>query len=86
MKEYTKNISRGIQWTFIKSLEDLDFVDDIALLTQRHQDIIAKTDIMDSPGKHTGLKINITKTKLMKINASQHQQHGLGRSGPICVH
>ena len=55
MKESTKDISTGIQWTFTESLEDLDFADDIALLSQRHQDIQAKTDIMDSLGKQIGL-------------------------------
>ena len=73
MKESTKDISRGIQWTFTESLEDLDFADDIALLSQRHQDIQAKTDIMDSLGKQICLNINITKTKLMKINARNEE-------------
>ena len=74
MKESTKDISRGIQWTFTESLEDLDFADVIALLSQRHQDIQAKTDIMDSLEKQMGLNINITKTKLKKINTRNEEQ------------
>ena len=34
---------RGIQWTFTTSLEDLDFADDLALLTHRIQDMKDKT-------------------------------------------
>ena len=43
---------RGIQWTFTTSLEDLDFADDLALLSHRIQ---------------VGLKVNATKTKLIPI-------------------
>ena len=46
MKESTKDINRGIQWTFTKSSEDLDFAGDIVLLPQRHENIQAKTDVM----------------------------------------
>ena len=38
MKQTTTNKKTGIQWTFTKQLEDLDFADDISLLSHRHQD------------------------------------------------
>ncbi|XP_062615396.1 uncharacterized protein LOC134277126 [Saccostrea cucullata] len=50
------------------SLEDLDFADDIALLSQRYKDIQSKTDDLVKYGRQIGLKINVNKTKLMKIN------------------
>ena len=68
MRESTKNISRGIQWKFTESLDDLGFADDIALLSQRHQEIKAKPDTMDALGKQIGPSFNGTKTKLTKIN------------------
>ena len=37
MKQATSD-KTGIQWTFTKQLEDLDFADDISLLSNRHQD------------------------------------------------
>ena len=39
MKRETVNVKRGITWTLMDTLEDLDFADDIVLLAHRHQDI-----------------------------------------------
>ena len=58
---------RGIQWTFKTSLEDLDFADDLALLSHRIQDIRDKTRALEVQSAKVGLKINATKTKLMSI-------------------
>ena len=58
---------RGIQWTFTTSLEDLDFADDLALLSHRIQDVRDKTWALEVQGAKVGLKINATKTKLMRI-------------------
>jgi hypothetical protein len=38
MKQSTAGRRTGIQWTFTKQLEDLDFVDDISLLSHKQQD------------------------------------------------
>ena len=51
---------RGIQRTFRTSSENLDFSDDLALLLHRIQDMRDKTRAL-------GLRINATKTKLMRI-------------------
>lgn len=37
MRKTTQDYNTGIQWTFIKQLDDLDFVDDFSLLSYRHQ-------------------------------------------------
>ena len=58
---------RGIQWTFTTSLEDLDFADDLALLSHRIQDMRDKIRALEVQGPKVGLKINATKTKLMHI-------------------
>ena len=58
---------RGIQWTFTTSLEDLDFADDLALLSHRIQDMRDKTQALEVQSAKVGLKINATKTKLMPI-------------------
>ena len=42
MKKTTAENNTGIQWTFTKKLEDLDFADDIALLSHRQQDAQSK--------------------------------------------
>ena len=46
MKSVTNGKRRGIRWTLTSLLEDLDFVDDIALLSHRHPDMQAKIDDM----------------------------------------
>ena len=62
---------RGIQWTFTTSLEDLDFADDLALLSHRIQDMRDKTRALELQGSKVGLKINATKTKLMRIGTKR---------------
>ena len=62
---------RGIQWTFTTSLEDLDFADDLALLSHRMQDMRDKTQALKVQSAEVGLKINATKTKLMRIGTKR---------------
>ena len=62
---------RGIQWTFTTSLEDLDFADDLALLSHRIQDMRDKTWALEVQGAKVGLKINATKTKVMRIGTKR---------------
>jgi hypothetical protein len=38
MWQSTTERTTGIQWTFTKQLQDLDFADDIPLMSQKHQD------------------------------------------------
>lgn len=49
-------------------LEDLDFADDIALLSHRHRDMQEKTNQLVTSAAKIGIKINVAKTKIMKIN------------------
>lgn len=68
MKVTTNNKQTGISWTMAEKLEDLDFADDIALLSHRHQDIQNKTNCLATTAAKIGLKINASKTKVMKLN------------------
>ena len=65
------NRKGGIQWTFTTSLEDLDFADDLALLSHRIQEMRDKTRALEVQGAKVGLKINATKTKLMHIGTKR---------------
>lgn len=47
--------------------EDLDFVEDLALLFNRIQDMRDKTKKLYEKGRKIGLKFNIKKTKIMKV-------------------
>ena len=59
-----------IQWTLMRKLEDLDFADDLALLSHRLQDM---QDEVNSLGEvaRAGLKISKKKTKVMCTRARQ---------------
>lgn len=60
---------RGIRWTLTSVLEDLDYADDIALLAHRHQDMQTKTNALATTAGNLGLKINIKKTKHLKMSS-----------------
>jgi len=62
---------RGIRWTLTDRLEDLDYVDDICLLAQTFNDIRTKLQRLQQETAKIGLKINISKTKEMRIHTPQ---------------
>ena len=68
MKNTTADKPRGIQWTLFSKLEDLDFADDLALLSSSHNHIQEKTNRLCRFARQTGLTINEKKTQIMKIN------------------
>nr|KAG5689255.1 hypothetical protein BaRGS_006375 [Batillaria attramentaria] len=72
MRQATDSKRTGIQWTFSKQLEDLDFADDIALLSHKQQDAQEKLNRVAEEAEKTGLKINISKTEVMRVNHKQH--------------
>ena len=63
--------ARGIQWSLTHRLEDLDFADDVGLLSHSYQDMQAKTNALYITAKSVGLEINNTKTKNMRTNSTQ---------------
>ena len=70
MKTVTSNRNNGIQWTLLTQLDDLDFADDLALLSHNKKQMQNKTDLLKVVSEKTGLKINKGKTEVMKINTS----------------
>nr|KAG5687521.1 hypothetical protein BaRGS_027306 [Batillaria attramentaria] len=72
MRQATDGKRTGIQWTFSKQLEDLDFADDITLLSHKQQDAQEKLNRVAEEAEKTGLKINISKTEVMRVNHKQH--------------
>ena len=61
---------RGLQWTFAKTLEDLDFADDIGLLSHYFKHIEEKSRRLSKVALQTGLEINTQKTKSMRVNTA----------------
>ena len=70
MRSTTADRPRGIQWTMFRHLEDLDFADDIALLSSTKQHSQEKSQLLNTYAKQTGLNINRKKTQVMCINAA----------------
>ena len=73
MKRTTADKKRGIQWTLNSVLEDLDFADDVGLLSSRHSDIQEQMDRLTSLVSQIGMNVNVGKTKLMRLNTTSNQ-------------
>ena len=68
MRNSVQGKNTGIRWKFMSKLEDLDFADDIALISSKFNDIQDKTTAVKEWAEKAGLKINIGKTKSMRLN------------------
>ena len=73
MKETTKTERRGITWTLTNALEDIDFADDICLLSQTHNDMQQKTNDLNTNGDCLGFKTSTSKTKEMRMNSKSRE-------------
>ena len=60
---HTNNRRRGLRWKLTSVLEDLDYADDVALISSRFADLQEKTDKLVATAGIVGLKINPRKTK-----------------------
>ena len=78
MRQTTDGQRNGIQWTLWTQLDDLDFTDDLALLSHNQQQMQNKTTSLASHASQVGLHIHPNKTKILKINASSREVVKLG--------
>ena len=58
MTEITKDGNMGIRWMLTSILEELDYADDIGLLSSRHKDMQEKMDKLTKTAPQIGLKLN----------------------------
>ena len=65
-----KKIHELLIWTLFEQLDDLDFADDLALLVHNQNQMQDKTCRLETFSAKTGLKINLRKTELIKINTT----------------
>lgn len=70
MKTSTDQKRNGIQWTLWKQLDDLDFADDLALLSHTQQQMQEKTNSVTDNSARLGLNINRGKSKVFKTNTT----------------
>ena len=72
-----KTVSRtgtGVRWDFTTVLEDLDFADDIALLSSTMNHLQEKTTKLETNVGKVGLKLNNNKCKIIKTNSKSQSK------------
>ncbi|CAH8568851.1 unnamed protein product [Schistosoma intercalatum] len=69
MKTSTSKGKHGIQWTSRMQLDDLDFADDLALLSQTQQQM-QKTNSVAAASAAVGLNIHKGKSKILRYNTA----------------
>lgn len=73
MKRVNENKRRGIRWNMTGRLEDIDYADDLCLLSHNIGDLKSKIKDLEEEGRRVGLKINEGKTKEMRINNNNNE-------------
>ena len=68
MRKTTEAATRGIRWKFTTCLEDMDFADDIFLISSVREHMQSKTTCLNKTAKTTGLNVSTEKTKILGIN------------------
>jgi len=63
----------GIQWISGKSLEDLEYADDLALLSYSPSQMQVKTKSLEEIAMLVELRVNKDKTKIMKVKTDSSQ-------------
>ena len=71
MQNVNRGKWRGIQWGLVDKLEDLDFADDLCLLSETHGDMQTKLEDLVNEAEKTGLVVNMKKTKALRINTNK---------------
>lgn len=72
MRKNTEDKARRIRWTLYSTIEDLDYADDLALLSHMH--LQEKTNRLQHFRQQSGLEINNNETNVMPINANKPEE------------
>ena len=70
MHETTVNKRNGIQWSISSQIDDLDFADDLALLSHTYNQMLEKTSVLNTTAQQLGLNIHRRKTKVSRMNTA----------------
>ncbi|CAH8519671.1 unnamed protein product [Schistosoma rodhaini] len=68
MKTLTSDEKYGIKWTGWAQLDDLDFTDDLALLSHTHEQVQIKTTGVAAVSASAGYGIHKEKSRILKHN------------------
>jgi hypothetical protein len=61
-------MKRGLIWRLKESLEDMEYADDICLVSYKYEHMQEKLDDRQEESKKVGLQINPLKTKEIRVN------------------
>ena len=70
MDKLDRSVELGIQWRPFEKLGDLNYADDMCFITHNFQDKKDKFEKLSAIANSVGLKINLKKTKLMRIGTT----------------
>ena len=73
MRRTVKEEGTGLRWKFTSKLEDLDFADDIALISSMQRHVQLKTNRLVENAERAGLRVNVGKCKVMRVNARNNE-------------
>jgi hypothetical protein len=65
--------ARGIRWKLTETLEDLDYADDICLLSHSQVHMQSKLNNLCYESKNAGLEINFSKTEELRVNTKSQR-------------
>ena len=91
MKETITEQRSGIQWNLGEQLDDLEFADDISLLSSNNQQMQDKTARLTAKSIKPGLGPNVSKTKVRNVNCTNNRPvttregYHLGGSSIFCL-
>lgn len=83
MNRVNSHKHRRMEWALIKMSDDLDYADDLYLLSQKRADMQTEIDDLKKDAEYTELKINTRNTKEINLGA-KNESINLSTSGASC--
>jgi len=69
MRHTVKDEETGLTWNFTSRLEDLDFADDVALISSTQRQCQLKANRLVTNAARSDLGVSVDKCKVMRTNA-----------------
>jgi len=65
---------RGLTWRLQESLEDMEYADDVCLVSHKYEHMCRKLDDLWKESKKAGLEMNSSKTEEIRVNTTVKQR------------
>jgi len=83
MRHTVKDEGTGLKWNFRSKLEDIDFADDVALISSTQRHVQLKTNRLVTNAARAGLRVNVDKCKVVRTNARNIMELSLTVNGQV---